>query len=78
MHTATELRHSAEAQMVFAYKWKFGSMLRYVKGLCRDGNEYQRAALESFEKRLRGGKLRQIAGDTSTFKKQMDQPRFLM
>jgi len=78
MHTATELRHSAEAQMVFAYKWKFASMLRYVKGLCHDGNEYQRAALESFEKRLHGGKLRQIAGDTSTFKKQMDQHRFLM
>ena len=78
MHSATELRYSVEAQLVFAYKWKFRSMLRYLKNICRRGDEFQRAALESFEKRLKNGELEQVKGNTSAYKNLIDRNRFLM
>ncbi len=78
MHSATELRYSVEAQLVFAYKWKFRSMLRYLKNICRRGDEFQRAALESFEKRLKNGELEQVEGNTSAYKNLIDRNRFLM
>lgn len=78
MHTETELRHSVEAQIVLAYKWKFRSTYRFLRNVCRRGDQYQRAAWESFEKRLKNGELKQVRGNTSAYKKLLDRNRFSM
>ena len=76
--TKTEMRYSIESQMILAYKWRFSSMLSVLKSVCKTGNEFQRAALASFEERLKKGELTRVEGDTAYLKKRISNARFTM
>lgn len=77
-HTQTELRFSVESQIVLAHKWKQKHMLAFLCSICRNGDENQRAALASYEKRLAEGTLTCISGSTSVFKQSHLKNRYTM
>ena len=76
--TKTEMRYSVESQMILAYKWRFSSMLSVLKSVCKTGNEYQQAALASFEERLKNGELTRVEENTAHLKKRISNARFTM
>ena len=76
--TKTERRYSIESQMILAYKWRFSSMLSVLKSVCKTGDEFQRAALASFEERLKNGELTRVEGNTAHLKNRISNARFTM
>ena len=77
-HTYTELRYSVESQIILAHKWKQKHMLSYLLSICRNGDENQRAAVASYEKRLAEGSLSCVSGDTHVFKQSHLKNRYSM
>lgn len=77
-HTKTELRCSIESQLILAYKWKQNHLLSYLISVCRNGDEFQKAALQTFEERVNKGELKQIEGSTSVFKSRYLDNRYSM
>ena len=75
-HTQTEIRHSAEAQMVLAYKWNKTQLLSHMIRTFENGNDLQKEAVASFRRRLNANELKRIPSKTELFDDRLLENRF--
>lgn len=66
-HTKTELRHSAEAQIVLAYKWNQPQTVARLISAFEGGTALQKEAVASFKSRKRAGQLLQVTEGSSLY-----------
>ena len=74
--TETEKRFSILSQFLLAYKWRQKRMLSFLRSVCRNGDDYQRAALAAFEERLKKGELTTVEGDVKVFERGLLKNRY--
>ena len=75
-HTKTEIRHSAEAQLVLAYKWNKPSLVHHLIHAFENGNDLQKEAVKSFRRRLDANELKRLSGKTDLFDEGLLVNRF--
>ncbi len=75
-HTKTEIRYSAESQMVLAYKWNKPQLLSLMLRTFENGNDLQKEAAASFRRRLNANELKRIPNKTELFDDRLLENRF--
>jgi GT2 family glycosyltransferase len=75
-HTKTEIRHSAEAQLVLAYKWNQPQLLAHMLRTFENGNDLQKEAVASFRRRQSANELKRLHSKTDLFDDRLLINRF--
>lgn len=76
LHTDAETRHSAEAQLVLAYKWNKPALLMHLLHAFEGGNDLQKQAVASFRQRLSRRELFRLRKKTDLYNEEDFQNRF--
>lgn len=75
-HTKAEIRHSAEAQLVMAYKWNKPALMSHLLHAFENGNDLQKEAAASFRRRLNARELKRIGKKTDLYNEEQFENRF--
>lgn len=75
-HTRTEIRYSAESQLVLAYKWNKPHMLSQMLHAFENGSDLQKEAVAAFRRRLNANELKRITSKTELFDDRLLENRF--